>query len=78
MVEVISKPIGPYHATGTEIIILIVRIVYIRIHVPIVIIPVGIASARTPLVMKFIRFKEVQSQPHPHFSAQERAKLHST
>lgn len=77
MVEIFTKPVDPYHATGTEIIILIVRIVHIRIHVPIIIIPVSIPSKRTPLVMKFIRF-EMQSQPHQHFSAQERAKLHST
>lgn len=77
MAQVLTKPVDPYHATGPEIIILIIRIVHIRIHVPIIIIPVGIPSTRTPLVMKFICF-EVQSQPHPHFSAQERAKLHST
>ena len=77
MAQLLTKPVDPYHATGTEIIILIVRIVHIRIHVPIIIIPVGIASTRTPLVMKFIHF-EVWSQPHQYFSAQERAKLLST
>ena len=75
MAQVLTKPVDPYRAAERPIMIVIVSIILIHVHVLVITIP--IERITTPFVMKFVRF-EMQSQPHPLFSAQERAKLHST
>ena len=75
MAQILTKSVDPYRATERPIVIMIVSIILIHVHVLIITIP--IERITTQFVMKFIRC-EVQSQPHPLFSAQERAKLHST
>lgn len=54
MAQVLTKPVDPYQATRTTIVVLILRIVLIHIDVSIV--PVGIERNRMPIMMKFIRY----------------------